>query len=150
MQRPACELTATIVHGRLIYTAIGDEGQTHGASWSCEVLARALNLAYGHAQRQGSSWPSTLKLFADNTTKAGRSQAPAAKPSSSSSSDSEAGDAAAASSADCTPWARRVAYRSTATKSRAQPSKHANHFARPLRRNQIPRTLNPKKRTNML
>ncbi|OLQ06339.1 hypothetical protein AK812_SmicGene10354 [Symbiodinium microadriaticum] len=131
MQRPACELTATIVHGRLIYTAIGDEGQTHGASWSCEVLARALNLAYGHAQRQGSSWPSTLKLFADNTTKAGRSQAPAAKPSSSSSSDSEAGDAAAASSADCTPWARRVAYRSTATKSRvvetAHPYETADH-----------------------
>ena len=32
---PLCEVTATLVHGRVIYTAMGD-------SWTCEVLSRAL------------------------------------------------------------------------------------------------------------
>ena len=70
LERPCCEVTTTIIHGRVIYTAVGDQGQTHGSSWTCECLSRALDVAFGEAQRKAKAWPAILKVFADNTCKA--------------------------------------------------------------------------------
>ena len=42
--RPSCEVTASLVHGRLIYVAIADEGEATGSSWVLEVVNRSLNL----------------------------------------------------------------------------------------------------------
>ena len=69
LNRPVCELTTCIIHGRIIYTCICDENQTGGSNWVLEVVNRALSHAFSHAQQNGLSWPSVLKLFADNTPK---------------------------------------------------------------------------------
>lgn len=70
LNRPSCELTACIIHGRLIYVALADEGSGAGTSWVLEVLNRALDLAYVQAQQKNLPWPDVLKVFADNTPKA--------------------------------------------------------------------------------
>ena len=67
--RPSCEVTASIVHGRLVYVAIADEGEAAGSSWVMEVVSRSLNLAYIQAQQRKYQWPNILKIFADNTPK---------------------------------------------------------------------------------
>ena len=67
--RPCCEVTASIVHGRLVYVAIADEGEAAGSSWVMEVVSRSLNLAYIQAQQRKYQWPNILKVFADNTPK---------------------------------------------------------------------------------
>lgn len=69
LNRPSCEVTASIIHGRMIYVAVADEGEATGSSWVLEVLSRSLNLAYCQAQKKGWCWPSILKIFADNTPK---------------------------------------------------------------------------------
>ncbi len=69
LTRPVLEVTANIMHGRLIYIAVGDEGETAGSSWNLEVLNRALDKAYIQAQRNNLTWPSDLKIFTDNTPK---------------------------------------------------------------------------------
>lgn len=69
LNRPSCEVTASIIHGRLIYVAVADEGEATGSSWVLEVLSRSLDSAYCQAQRKGWCWPSVLKVFADNTPK---------------------------------------------------------------------------------
>ena len=70
LKRPQCELTCTMVHGRLIYVAVTDEDQTTGSSWTVENVSRALEKAYALSQQNGTGWPSLLKIFADNTPKA--------------------------------------------------------------------------------
>lgn len=69
LHRPTSELTAALIHGRIIFVAVGDEGTATGTSWVLEVLNRALDLAYVHAQQRGLCWPNILKIFADNTPK---------------------------------------------------------------------------------
>lgn len=69
LSRPSCELTACIIHGRIIYIAIGDEGESTGSSWVLEVLNRALDVAFRQAQQKSLTWPTVLKLFADNAPK---------------------------------------------------------------------------------
>lgn len=69
LNRPVLEVTANIVHGRLIYIGIADEGQNAGSSWSLEVLSRALDKAYLQAQRNNLTWPPALKIWSDNTPK---------------------------------------------------------------------------------
>ena len=69
LNRPSCEVTATIIHGRLIYVAIADEGEGSGSSWVLEVVNRALDKAFVQAQQRKLSWPTTLKIFSDNTPK---------------------------------------------------------------------------------
>ena len=69
LNRPDCEVTCSMVHGRLIYVAIADEGEATGSSWVIEVLNRSLDIAYRQAQQRGYSWPNVLKLWADNTPK---------------------------------------------------------------------------------
>ena len=67
LNRPVLEVTANIVHGRLIYVALADEGENAGSSWSLEVLNRALDKAYLQAQRKGLNWPAELRIWSDNT-----------------------------------------------------------------------------------
>jgi len=69
LNRPSCEVTASMIHGRMIYVAVADEGEGAGSSWVLEVLSRSLDSAYCQAQRKGWCWPSVLKIFADNTPK---------------------------------------------------------------------------------
>ncbi len=69
LNRPSCEVTASIIHGRMIYVAVADEGEATGSSWVLEVLSRSLDSAYCQAQRKGWCWPTILKIFADNTPK---------------------------------------------------------------------------------
>ena len=69
LSRPVLEVTANILHGRLIYVGLGDEGNNTGASWSLEVLNRALDKAYCQAQTKGWTWPSQLEVWSDNTPK---------------------------------------------------------------------------------
>lgn len=72
LNRPVLEVTANIIHGRLIYVAVADEGENSGSSWSLEVLSRALDKAYLQAQKRGLCWPSHLKIWSDNTPKDSR------------------------------------------------------------------------------
>lgn len=69
LSRPVLEVTANIIHGRLIYIGIADEGENAGSSWSLEVLSRALDKAYSQAQRKNLTWPPVLKVWSDNTPK---------------------------------------------------------------------------------
>ena len=69
LNRPVMEVTANIIHGRLIYIGLGDEGENAGSSWSLEILNRALDKAYLQAQRTGKTWPCELKIWSDNTPK---------------------------------------------------------------------------------
>ena len=67
--RPSCEVYAALVHGRIMYVAIADEGEAGGSALALEVISRALDLAYAQAQKTQSSWPSILRIFGDNTPK---------------------------------------------------------------------------------
>ena len=69
LTRPVLEVTANIIHGRLIYVALADEGENAGSSWSLEVLNRALDKAYLQAQTKGLTWPAELRIWSDNTPK---------------------------------------------------------------------------------
>ena len=69
LNRPVLEFTANIIHGRLVYIALSDEGENSGSSWSLEVLNRALDCAYVQAQCRGLTWPSELRIWSDNTPK---------------------------------------------------------------------------------
>ena len=69
LPRPVLEVTANIIHGRLIYIGIANEGENVGSSWNLEVLNRALDKAYLQAQRKNLTWPPVLKVWTDNTPK---------------------------------------------------------------------------------
>lgn len=69
LNRPVLEVTANILHGRLIYIGLSDEGENAGASWNMEVLNRTLDKGYSQAQRKGYVWPRALKVWTDNTPK---------------------------------------------------------------------------------
>lgn len=70
LTRPACEVYATLLHGRCLCVYISDCDQTSGSNFVIEVISRTLDRCFKQSQ-QGSdqSWPSTLQLWSDNTPK---------------------------------------------------------------------------------
>lgn len=68
-QRPQCELTAVILHGRCLAVYVGDCDSTSGSDWSMEMLARTLEKGFSKAQAAGEAWPRCLRIFSDNTPK---------------------------------------------------------------------------------
>ena len=68
-KRPSAEITCCMCHGRGIFVYVADEEQSSGADWTIEVLAQSLEFCWQFAQRERRPWPSTMRLFADNTPK---------------------------------------------------------------------------------
>ena len=67
--RPACELSAVLAHGWGVYVYLTDAEQSTGTDWTCEIVSRTLDSCWKIAQSTKRSWPSILKVFADNTPK---------------------------------------------------------------------------------
>lgn len=69
LSRPACEVYATLLHGRTLHVFVADCDQTCGSNFVIEVVTRTLDKAFREAQKTGSSWPTSLQIWSDNTPK---------------------------------------------------------------------------------
>ena len=68
LHRPQMILTAVIAHGWATCFFLANQYLHHGASASCEVIARTLDVCYKLAQERGEELPRHIFVQADNTT----------------------------------------------------------------------------------
>ena len=70
LTRPACEVYATLLHGRCLCVYISDCDQTSGSNFVIEATCRTLDRCFKQSQQgTDNSWPSMLQLWSDNTPK---------------------------------------------------------------------------------
>ena len=69
LSRPACEVYATLLHGRILCVYVADCDQTCGSNFVIEVVTRTLDRAFKEAQKSGGSWPTSLQIWSDNIPK---------------------------------------------------------------------------------